>query len=79
MILSSNLPTEHAAHYVLHTYGESGQWLPPGGFYEALIKAAVRADPENLARITVAFPAIGHCVTLYKKYGSAPLIELAHG
>lgn len=67
--MSRDLTMVEAANYVLHECGEPGRWVPPGGFYQLLIAAAMRADPENLRKIGAGFPNIANAVHVYKFIG----------
>jgi hypothetical protein len=53
------------AHAVLwHYFPRTPGLMEPGSFRQALIAAAVRADPQNLARLAIGFPGIAAAVAL---------------
>ncbi len=58
---------------VLHISGYGGDvGLPPGSFYEHLIRAFFAADGNNLARLMTAFPVTGQA---FKAYMTGVLTE----
>jgi len=42
------------------------QYMHGDGFFDALLRAAEHADPENLARIELGFPEIARAVRSWK-------------
>lgn len=53
------------AHAVLwHYFPKAPGLMEPGSFRQALIAAAVRADPANLGRLAAGFPGIAAAVAL---------------
>lgn len=61
--------TAHAAHAVLHMVDNPGAYIPPGDFYERLIRAMLAADPANFRLLWRAFPEYGAAVWLWNKGG----------
>lgn len=47
---------------LLWVLGDKERGLQPGSFYEALFKAAILADPENLIRLGLAFGDVTQAV-----------------
>lgn len=66
-----------AAHFILHHTGDPGDWYPPGSFYRALIDAALRADPDNLARLAEGFPTLIDTLRTWRRHGPGPLRFIA--
>ncbi len=63
-------PSPEAASHVMGQL--EGHGPGPGGFYQRLIEAACHADPTNLARIRLGFPAHGLAVWIYKNESGGP-------
>lgn len=56
-------------------------FAPPGSFWEKLVDAAFRADPDNLARIGAGFPGLAAMVEAYTSHTGgfqALLLVAAH-
>jgi hypothetical protein len=53
------------ANYVLWVTGDK-RAQQPGGFYEKLVEAALGADAQNLAAISLGFPTVATVVHIYK-------------
>lgn len=49
---------------LLYVIGHKDEGLPPGGFYEKLLEAGVRADKANLALMATAFPHVAKAVEM---------------
>lgn len=61
------------AGYVLRRAGilaglDGARFAPPGSFWESLVEAAFRADPDNLARIGAGFPGLAAMVEAFKNH-----------
>ena len=67
------------ARRVLGALGNSKYETWPGSFTQALVNAFCKADSENFARLTLAFPEIGAAMYLYKfeEDGHAELLKMA--
>lgn len=55
-----------------HAEGQS-----PGGFYQALFEAALKADHRNLHLIGEGFPIVFEAVSTFREGGVAELVEVA--
>jgi len=64
--MTDDLTPQIAANYVLGVNAPPGEWIPPGGFYKALLDTMFRADRINLARLGKGFPLLASMVDAYK-------------
>lgn len=55
-----------AARHVLYLLDDDPLGEQPGGFTEQIILAACHADPDNLGKLALGFPAIVTAVDMYK-------------
>lgn len=57
---------------LLWVLGYRGVGYQPGSFYEALFRATLKADSQNLARLELGFPLV---VLAVKRWTQGPLAQ----
>jgi hypothetical protein len=77
--MSPTIPPDVAAHVLFH-YGQEGGYQA-GGFTTDLLSAMGKADPTNLDRLALGFPAYVAAITAvqYDPNGVAHLQDIAAG
>lgn len=65
------IPTEEdfslaCRHVLFHFEGDRELGLQAGGFITSLMDVMAHADDDNLAKLSLGFPALAVCVGVYK-------------
>ena len=64
--------TQEAAERVLAVLGDP--YPKPGGFFTALINVMFQADPDNLRKLSLAFPAEANAVWCWQNHHDGPAL-----
>ena len=70
-----DMAKREAASHVLAVMEPGTGYPQPGSFTESLIKTMALADLQNLDRLTMAFPYLGHAFRVWKYEGAHALRE----